>query len=107
MGPQSRVGLWSFGINRCCARRRTHIIFAGKDLGTAGEKHSLASLISGSPPSVNTLTMREYLARSRWRQLLYRLYRHPIVMFGVGPAYLFILRIFLSCGARGSAEGPR
>src|SRR6266702_6062525 len=41
---------------------------------------------------VDTLTVREFLALPRWRQLLYRLYRHPIVMFGVGPAYLFILR---------------
>ncbi len=41
---------------------------------------------------VDTLTVREFLALSRWRQLQYRLYRHPIVMFGVGPAYLFILR---------------
>ena len=41
---------------------------------------------------VDTLTVREFLALPRWRQLVYRLYRHPIVMFGVGPAYLFILR---------------
>jgi hypothetical protein len=32
---------------------------------------------------VDTLTVREFLALSRWRQLLYRLHRHPIVMFGV------------------------
>lgn len=41
---------------------------------------------------VRTLTVREYLALSPWRRLGYRLYRNPIVMFGVGPAYLFILR---------------
>ena len=41
---------------------------------------------------INTLTVREFLALPRWRQLVYRLYRHPIVMFGVGPAYLFVLR---------------
>jgi acyl-lipid omega-6 desaturase (Delta-12 desaturase) len=41
---------------------------------------------------VDTLTVREFLALPRWRQLQYRLYRHPIVMFGIGPAYLFILR---------------
>jgi threonine dehydrogenase-like Zn-dependent dehydrogenase len=35
---------------------------------------------------VDTLTVREFLALSRWRQLLYRLYRHPIVMFGVDTA---------------------
>ncbi len=47
---------------------------------------------------IDTLTVREFLALSRWRQLLYRLYRHPIVMFGVGPAYLFILRHRLPVG---------
>ncbi len=41
---------------------------------------------------IDTLTVREFLALSRWRQLVYRLYRHPIVMFGFGPAYLFVLR---------------
>src|SRR6266568_4075891 len=47
---------------------------------------------------IETLTVREFLALPRWRQLLYRLYRHPIVMFGVGPAYLFILRYRLPMG---------
>src|SRR6516165_5528769 len=32
---------------------------------------------------VKTLTVREYLARSSWGRLCYRLYRHPIVMFGI------------------------
>lgn len=41
---------------------------------------------------ISTLTVREYLALSRWRRLVYRLYRHPLVLFGVGPIYLFILK---------------
>jgi len=41
---------------------------------------------------INTLTVREYLALSRWRRLVYRLYRHPLVLFGIGPIYLFILK---------------
>ena len=41
---------------------------------------------------VDTLTVREYRARSRWGRLKYRLYRHPLVMFGIGPAYLFLLQ---------------
>src|SRR6185295_3969201 len=40
---------------------------------------------------IDTLTVHEYLARSRWGRLRYRVYRHPLVMFGLGPAYLFIL----------------
>jgi len=49
---------------------------------------------------INTLTVREYLALPRWRQLLYRLYRHPFVMFGIGPAYLFLLQNRLPSGLR-------
>jgi len=40
---------------------------------------------------VITLTVAEYLARSRWGRLRYRLYRHPAVMFGIGPSFLFLL----------------
>jgi omega-6 fatty acid desaturase (delta-12 desaturase) len=47
---------------------------------------------------IDTLTVREYLALSRWGRLRYRLYRHPAVMFGLGPAYLFILRHRLPIG---------
>src|SRR5262249_18608017 len=47
---------------------------------------------------VTTLTVREYLALSRWRRLGYRLYRNPLVMFGLGPAYLFIVMHRLPIG---------
>jgi acyl-lipid omega-6 desaturase (Delta-12 desaturase) len=55
---------------------------------------------------IDTLTVREFLALPRRRQLLYRLYRHPIVMFGVGPAYLFILRHRLPIGMIRSGWQP-
>jgi omega-6 fatty acid desaturase (delta-12 desaturase) len=47
---------------------------------------------------IETLTVREYLALSRFGRLKYRLYRHPAVMFGIGPAYLFIVQHRLPVG---------
>ena len=47
---------------------------------------------------VDTLTVREYLQRSRWGRLQYRIYRHPLVLFGIGPAYLFIVQQRLPVG---------
>src|SRR5262252_1211958 len=41
---------------------------------------------------VTTLTVKEYLALSNWGRLKYRLYRNPLVMLGIGPQYIFLLR---------------
>ncbi|MBB3111730.1 omega-6 fatty acid desaturase (delta-12 desaturase) [Paenibacillus phyllosphaerae] len=38
-----------------------------------------------------TLTTDEYAALSRWGRLGYRLYRNPLVMFGLGPIYIFLV----------------
>jgi acyl-lipid omega-6 desaturase (Delta-12 desaturase) len=48
---------------------------------------------------VTTLTVREYLALPRWRRFGYRLYRNPIVLFGLGPAFLFIVQHRLPIGS--------
>jgi omega-6 fatty acid desaturase (delta-12 desaturase) len=73
--------------------RRTHAIYHA----TSG------NLERRGTGDIDTLTVREYLALSRWRRLGYRLYRHPIIMFGLGPAYLFLLQHRLPVGMmRGS-----
>lgn len=48
---------------------------------------------------IDTLTIDEYRAKSTIGRLVYRLYRHPLIMFGLGPAYLFIFRHRLPIGA--------
>ncbi len=40
---------------------------------------------------IKTMTVKEYLAASRWTRLKYRMYRHPVVMFGIGPLYTFLV----------------
>lgn len=47
---------------------------------------------------VLTLTVAEYYALSPWGRRRYRLYRHPLVLFGLGPAYLFLLQNRLPVG---------
>ena len=47
---------------------------------------------------VEMLTVDEYLARSRLGRMKYRLFRHPLVMFGLGPAYIFLIQQRLPVG---------
>lgn len=39
-----------------------------------------------------TLTVNEYLSCSLFRKLIYRLYRNPIVLFGLGPLYIVLIQ---------------
>jgi len=38
-----------------------------------------------------TLTVEEYNKLSRGKKLVYRLYRHPVLLVGIGPLFLFVL----------------
>lgn len=47
---------------------------------------------------IDTLTVAEYTARPpllRWR---YRLYRNPLIMFGIGPVFVFLLQNRIPAG---------
>jgi acyl-lipid omega-6 desaturase (Delta-12 desaturase) len=47
------------------------------------------------------LTVEEYVSASFWRRLAYRLYRNPLIMFGLGPIYVFVIQYrFNRKGAR-------
>ena len=41
---------------------------------------------------IDTLTVNEYLALSPWGRFKYRLYRHPVILFGVGAVLHFFVR---------------
>jgi omega-6 fatty acid desaturase (delta-12 desaturase) len=47
---------------------------------------------------IMTLTVAEYNARSAWGKFLYRCYRSPLVLFVIGPAYVFFLQYRLPIG---------
>jgi acyl-lipid omega-6 desaturase (Delta-12 desaturase) len=56
---------------------------------------------------IDTLTVEEYLGRSRLGRLGYRLYRHPVTLFAIGPAYLFLLQHRIPLGLmRGAGWKP-
>jgi omega-6 fatty acid desaturase (delta-12 desaturase) len=50
---------------------------------------------------IRTLTVGEYEALSRPRRILYQVYRHPLVLFGLGPAFLFLLQNRVPTGMTG------
>ena len=48
-----------------------------------------------------TMTVREYLASPWWVRLAYRVFRHPLVTFGIGP---FLVFVFLARTPRAGAR---
>ena len=39
-----------------------------------------------------TLTVEEYVALPPFKRLAYRMYRNPLIMFGLGPSYVFLIQ---------------
>lgn len=66
---------------------------------THAEHHSASgNLEKRGMGDVLTLTVAEFRALSALGRLRYRLYRHPAVLFGLGPFYLFFLQNRLPIG---------
>jgi len=55
---------------------------------------------------IDTLTVAEYRVLTPLRRLGYRLYRHPAVMFGLGPAFVFLVQHRLPVGMMGDGWRP-
>ncbi len=55
---------------------------------------------------ITTLTVAEYGLLPRWRRLGYRLYRHPLVLFCLGPAWIFLLQQRLPIGMMRAGVKP-
>jgi len=55
---------------------------------------------------ITTLTVAEYGALSAWGKLRYRLYRNPLVMFGIGPIWVFGLTQRLPLGLMRAGKDP-
>ena len=53
---------------------------------------------------IHTMTVAEYDALTPLSRLKYRLYRNPIVLFGFGPGYLFLLQNRLPLGLMNGAR---
>jgi acyl-lipid omega-6 desaturase (Delta-12 desaturase) len=51
-----------------------------------------------------TLTVEEYMKLGWWGRLRYRAYRNPVVLFGFGPIYLFLLNRWHTVGSGAKAS---
>jgi len=85
------------------ARRANHIV--GSLLGIVTlfpygywrRTHAIHHATSGNLDhrelgDVKTYTVREYRSWTATHRFLYRLYRHPLILLGLGPTYQFILK---------------
>ncbi|WP_116598415.1 fatty acid desaturase [Primorskyibacter marinus] len=53
---------------------------------------------------IHTMTVAEYRALTPFHRLMYRLYRHPVILFGLGPGYIFLVQNRVPLGLMGRAR---
>jgi len=53
---------------------------------------SVGNLDKRGVGDVWTMTKEEYLAADKWDRVKYRIYRNPLVMFGIGSLYVFLIQ---------------
>ena len=54
--------------------------------------HATAGNLEGrGVGDIRTMTVAEYEALPRWRRFWYRVYRNPLVLFGIGPTLYFVV----------------
>ncbi len=56
---------------------------------------------------IDVLTSKEYLRRSKWQRAYYLFYRNPIILFLLGPAYVFFIEYRLPHPALRKKENLR
>jgi acyl-lipid omega-6 desaturase (Delta-12 desaturase) len=53
---------------------------------------------------ITTLTVKEYLSSGRLQRAWYRIYRNPLILLGIGPAFLFVKHRWPTRGLAGRKE---
>jgi acyl-lipid omega-6 desaturase (Delta-12 desaturase) len=71
----------------------------------AGHHASSGNLEKRGMGEILTLTVSEFRSLSAFGRFRYRLYRHPLVLFGIGPFYVFFVHNRLPFGLM--SAGPR
>lgn len=78
-------------------------VFTLTPFGVWRISHNMHHMTSGNLErrgigDIETMTVAEYLAAPWYERLRYRLYRNPIVLFVIGPAYVFLIANRLPVG---------